>query len=127
MGNKKLYILFSVIAYLFCIGAPAIMTLIYFPMWVERSAGSTIAGGTLVLLFLCVAPIFKRIKQLIKKTPSNYIWLLWAVIFGVLFLLQPIVEELIIISAAGAVGGLIAIIFFALARKHKPIEEVIRE
>jgi hypothetical protein len=127
MGNKKLYILFSFLAYLFCIGAPIITTLAYFPLWVETSAESTFAGGTLLLLLFCTVPLFNAIKKAVKKSPVRWIWLLWAILFGILYLLQSIIEELIIVSAVGAIGGAVSIIFFALARRYKPLEEVIRE
>lgn len=127
MGNRKLYILFSGIAFLFCIGAPIITTLAYFPLFVEQSAEKTFSGGVLVLLLFCAVPLFNVIKKAIKKAPVRWIWLIWAILLGILYLLQPIIEELMVVSLVGAIGGAISIIFFALARKYKPLEEVIRE
>jgi hypothetical protein len=126
-GNKKLYILFTLIAFLFCVGAPIITTLAYFPLFIEHSAEKTFSGGVLVLLLLCAVPLFNVIKKAVKKAPVKWIWLIWGILFGILYLLQPIIEELMVVSLVGAAGGLIAIIFFTLARKHKPLEEVIRE
>lgn len=127
MGNKKLYILFGFIALLFCVGAPIIATLAYFPLFIEQSAEKTFSGGVLVLLLLCAVPLFNTVKKAVKKAPVKWIWLIWAILFGILYLLQPIIEELIIVSLVGAIGGAISIVFFALARRYKPLQEVIRE
>lgn len=127
MGNRKLYILFSIIAYLFCIGAPAITTLLYFPLFVEQSASNTFSGAVMFILILCAVPLFNALKKVIKRASVKFMWLFWLFLFGVLFLLEPIIDKVIIVSLVGAVGGGISIIFFAIARRYKPIEEVIRE
>ena len=80
------------------VGAPLIATLTQFPVWVERSAGSTVSGIFLVFALICSVPAFKSIKNLLK-TPSAY--LLWGILLCLLFALRSIVDEMIIICAVG--------------------------
>ena len=80
------------------VGAPLIATLTQFPVWVERSAGSTVSGIFLVFALICSVPAFKSIKNLLK-TPSAY--LLWGILLCLLVALRSIVDEMIIICAVG--------------------------
>lgn len=102
------------------VGAPLIATMSQFPVWVERSAGSTVSGIFLMFALICSVPAFKSIKNLLK-TPSAY--LLWGILLCLLVALRSIVDEMIIICAVGLASNVAGAALFkygdGLAKEEK--------
>ena len=86
------------------VGAPLIATISQFPVWVERSAGSTVSGIFVVFALLCSIPAFKSFGKLIQS-PSAYI--LWGILLGLFIALRTIVDEMILICGVGLAANLI--------------------
>lgn len=84
------------------VGAPLAATISQFPIWVEKSAGATISGLFVLFAFLSAIPFLKQIKTYFKS-PSA--WVMWLIIFGALFALRAIVDEMVLICAVGAIAN----------------------
>lgn len=86
------------------VGAPLIATCTQFPVWVERSAGSTVSGLFVVFALISAIPLFKKGGEILKS-PS--ITLLFGIVLGLLLALKTIVDEMIIICLVGFVSNLV--------------------
>lgn len=101
------------------VGAPLIATITQFPVWVDRSAGSTVSGLFVVFALISSIPIFKKGGEILKS-PS--VTLLFGIILCLLVALRSIVDEMIIICLVGFmsnfVGGFVYKYGEALAAKE---------
>ena len=101
------------------VGAPLIATCAQFPVWVERSAGSTVSGLFVVFALICAIPLFKKGGKILES-PS--VTLLFGVMLGLFVALRTIVDEMIVICLVGFVsnfaGGAIYKYGEALATKE---------
>lgn len=86
------------------VGAPLVATITQFPVWVERSAGSTMSGVFVVFALLSAIPLFKVVRSMLKS-PSSV--MLWGIGFGLLLCLRTIVDEMILICFVGLVANVI--------------------
>lgn len=100
--------LLKLLALLLDVGVPLVVTLSYFPLWVERSSASTVSGVSLVLLFFCCIPFIHRIREWFKA-PS--VPVLWCIILAFMVLLRSIIDEMVVVcffgAAANALGAVI--------------------
>ncbi len=97
-----------------CIIPVAAATLSYFPVWKQRGSGELLSGFTVLLLILCIFPLIKAIKHLLRS-PS--IFTLWLFSFLLFMLVDSIASEMTVISFVGAVSNFIGGILFKIARK----------
>ena len=97
-----------------CIAPPAVCTLDYFPLWREMGYQSCIAGGTALLLALCIIPIYKLIKRGLEGFSSYMMWLLLFLIF---FGMSRIAEQMTVISFVGFIGNLLGSVCFYIAKR----------
>ena len=111
----KIKRLWLFLGYIFSVGTPLAATLSCFPIWRARGGRAVLAGGTLLLIVLCVLPFWRALKAQLKS-PS--VWMLW--LFGLLFfaLVSCIVTEMQMICLFGFIGNLIGAICFLLARRR---------
>ena len=110
-----------IIGFLLCIVPPAVCTLMYFPLWRDLGYESCIAGGTALLLALCIIPLYKMIRRGLM-TFSSY--LMWLVLFLLFFTLSRIAEQMSVISLVGFIGNLLGAICFYFAKRAKTGKEV---
>ncbi len=108
------------IGFALCIIPPAVCTLMYFPLWKEIGYASCIAGGTALLLALCVMPIYKLIS---KKLATFSSYMLWLMVFLMFFALSRIAEQMTVISFVGFVSNLLGAVFFAAAKRKGACKE----
>lgn len=97
-----------------CILPPAVCTLYYFPLWREMGYQSCIAGGTALLLALCIIPIYKLIKRGFEGFSSYMMWLLLFLLF---FGMSRIAEQMTVISFVGFIGNLLGSVCFYIAKR----------
>ena len=97
-----------------CILPPAVCTLMYFPVWKEAGYESCIAGGTALLLALCVIPLYKLIKRFFASYSSYMIWL---ILFLLFLALSKIADQMTVISLVGFIGNLLGAVCFYIARR----------
>ena len=120
MESRKTNIFVSlglhIIGFLLCIVPPAVCTLMYFPLWRDLGYESCIAGGTALLLALCIIPLYKMIRRGLM-TFSSY--LMWLVLFLLFFTLSRIAEQMTVISLVGFIGNLLGAICFYFAKRAK--------
>lgn len=83
---------------------PLIATLSQFPVWVDKSAESTVSGLFLIFAFASAIPFFKQIKAFIKS-PS--VWVLWCVLFVFFVALQNIIDEMVIVCFVGMIANIV--------------------
>lgn len=120
MESRKTNIFVSlglhIIGFLLCVVPPAVCTLMYFPLWRDLGYESCIAGGTALLLALCIIPLYKMIRRGLM-TFSSY--LMWLVLFLLFFALSRIAEQMTVISLVGFIGNLLGAICFYFAKRAK--------
>lgn len=105
-----------IIGFLLCIAPPAICTLMYFPLWKSGGYEQCIAGGSALLLALCMIPLYKLIKQRLKSFGS---YIMWLVLFLLFFGLSRIADQMTVISFVGFVGNLLGAICFGISKRMK--------
>ena len=86
------------------VGAPFIATATQFPVMVERSAGSTMSGLFVMFALLSAIPLIKQFGEKMR-TPS--IPLAWCICLAAFLALRSIIDEMVIVAAAGAVSNFI--------------------
>lgn len=101
---------------LFAIGidvlVPLIVTLSYFPLWVNRSAEATVSGLAIVFALISFIPLIKVIK---KRLASPSVWMVWVFIAVILIALNTIIDQAIVISVFGAIANCIGAIIYKIA------------
>ena len=100
--------------FLLCILPPAICTLNYFPLWKATGYENCIAGGTALLLVLCIIPVFKLIKKWIFSFGS---YVMWLILFLLFFSMSRIADQMTVIAFVGFVGNLLGAICFFIAKR----------
>ena len=100
------------LALLIDIGAPLIATLTQFPIWVDRSAESTVSGLFVAFALLSAVPLFKYFRGKLS-TPSAPI--MWGLSLALLAGLNAIIEEMILIAFVGLISNSVGLLLFKLA------------
>lgn len=114
--NSALHIL----GFLFCIIPPALATVLYFPVWIERGGEYALAGGGVLLVVIFALPLMKLLRRVLTSCASYTIWI---VLFAVFFLLSRIAEEMVVISFMGLVGNLLGGLCFFISRVRSKNEK----
>lgn len=96
-----------------CILPPAVATLSFFPLWLNREESALSAFALLLLLLACL-PLFRALRTFLRS-PSA--WMLWLVLFILLGLFRSIADGLYMISFFGLLGGIGGGICFAVAKR----------
>ena len=109
----KKRILFKVLGFVFCILPPLLAALDQFPL---LTTAGKLSMAFVFVAALCVIPLYKYIKVLLKS-PSA--WVMWLVVFIFCASLRIIIDEFYIISLIGFVGSIIGAAFFKLAKSEK--------
>lgn len=91
---------------------PLIVTLSYFPLWVNRSAEATVSGLAIVFALISFIPLIKVIK---KRLASPSVWMVWVFIAVILIALNTIIDQAIVISVFGAIANCIGAIIYKIA------------
>lgn len=99
-------------ALLIDVGAPLAATMNYFPIWIERSAESTVSGLFLFFAILCAIPLLRYFKRFIKS-PSAPV--MWGLLFAIFLALRSILDEMVVISFVGFVANIIGLVLFKYA------------
>ena len=94
------------------VGAPVIATLTQFPIWVERSAESTVSGIVVFLALLSAIPLFRYFKGKLH-TPS--VPIMWGLAFAFLSGLNAIISEMILITFVGLISNCVGWVLYKLA------------
>lgn len=108
-----------ILGFLLCIVPPAVCTLNYFPLWREVGYESCIAGGTALILALCIIPIYKLIRKGLDSFSSYMVWLLLFLLF---FGMSRIAEQMTVISFVGFIGNLLGAVCFHFTRRYRRSE-----
>lgn len=98
------------------VGGPLVATLTQFPIWVERSAGSTVSGLFVLFAILSAVPLFNAFRSKLR-TPS--VPVMWMLAFAFLTGLNAIISEMILITFVGMISNAIGFVLFKLAGKEQ--------
>ena len=109
MDNKKKTLALSGLGYFLCIAPPVVATLTFFPLWISTSSATTVSGLSMLLILVCIVPIFRLIKEHVK-TPSAP--LVWVAILIIAVMFRSIIDQLVIISFVGVVSSLAGFFIF---------------
>lgn len=90
---------------------PLVAIFCQFPVWVERSAESTVSGLFLVLCVIASIPLFRKISEFMKSPSICVIWLLIFVFFT---MLKSIISEMIIVSFVGLISNAVGAIIYKI-------------
>ena len=123
--NKKKWWACQISGWALCIGVPFAVILTYFPLFVERGSAETASASAIVLLLLAVIPLFKYINQLFKKTPAS--WVIWVVLLGLFLIVQPIINQFVVVCFWGAISNILGGILFKVAKKYQPVAQALEE
>ena len=106
-------LLLRILGLILCIAPPALTALEHFPLWLgdDKRALSALA---LLLLLLCVLPLWRQIKRLLSS-PS--LWSVWLLLWLFLTLFAPLIQGLTAIAFMGFLGGIPGAICLRLADK----------
>lgn len=109
MNNKLKYNGLTALGALLCIAPPAVVTLCYFPLWVEKSSSATVSGLSLILILISIIPLFRIIKEHIASPSITLIWIIVGV-FCIAF--KSIIDQILVISFVGALSSIAGTIVF---------------
>ena len=86
------------------VGAPLVATLTQFPVWIQRSAESTVSGLFVVFALLSAIPLIRYFKDMFRSPSAT-------IIFGLLLIaligLKDIIDEMIIVSLVGLISNFV--------------------
>lgn len=110
---------------LLCVVPPAWETIEYFPDWVQEGYQTTFSGIAVLLLAISILPLAKFVLQKIKS-PSA--WMVWVLIYVLLFSINQVMDEALVISKIGAISNVAgcALFYLARVRTRKKFWEVIK-
>lgn len=122
--NRKtkgfLWPLLYVVGVSLCVLPPAICVLTYFPLWREIGYQHCIAGGSALLLVICMIPLYRLIRRGIASVSAYLVWLIMFILF---FALSRIAEQMTVISFVGFIGNLLGAICLHIAKKCRDGKE----
>lgn len=96
------------------VGAPLTATLAQFPVWIDRSSEATFSGIFLLFAFLSCLPFLNYIKAYFR---SPAVWVVWLVLFVLLFALNNIIDEMLVVCFVGLVANCIGAIIYRIGKK----------
>lgn len=102
MSNRAKGIILQAGALLMCVGVPFVATVIQFPLFINKSAASTVSGLSVLILLICIVPLSKHVKAVMKSAAIPFVWT--AIAVGLLAI-NSIVEEMIVVAVLGAVSN----------------------
>ena len=114
MTNRTKGNLLKALAVTVDVSVPLIVTLIQFPLWIEKSSEATVSGLFIVFAFLSCLPFIKQIKAFFRS-PS--VWVVWIVLLALLISLRNIIDEMIIVCFWGAVANIVGAGIYKVGEK----------
>jgi len=96
-----------------CILPPLLAALSYFPIWIAKGGECVASGLSVILILLCVFPLWKLIKRLLA---SPAVYTIWLIVFITFLSLSKIADEMTVISFFGFIGNVLGALCFRLSR-----------
>ncbi len=107
--DKLKYSALTALGALLCIAPPAVVTLCYFPLWVEKSSTATLSGLSLIMILVSIIPLFRILKNHLSSPSAPIVWILICV-FCLAF--RSIIDQMLVISFVGGVSSIAGFIIF---------------
>ncbi|MBQ8345044.1 MAG: hypothetical protein IJY42_02125 [Clostridia bacterium] len=123
MTNHTKYVLLDLGARLCAALPPLITCFCFFPDWIEQSSSATFSGGTVAILLICLIPFWKQLGQMGKKLTETSMPVLWAVIFGAMFLLRSIIDQMTVIALVGLLSSLVSMGLCSLRNRYGEVSK----
>ena len=109
--NKKAKLL-KLLAICIDVLVPLVVTLSYFPLWVNKSAEATVSGIAIIFALISFIPLIKVIK---KRLSSPSVWMIWVFIAIILIAINTIIDQAVVIAVFGAVANCIGAVIYKIA------------
>lgn len=117
MRNRTKLLLSDLAARVVAVLPPAIVTLHHVPLFVKRSSEATLSGLALFALFICMIPLWRKLKDIKNFLFNASTPVLWIIAIIVFWFLAKIADEVISIAVAGCFGSCISAVISHLAKK----------
>lgn len=102
------------------VAVPFAATCTQFPIWIKSSAAATVSGLFVVFALLSSIPLLRWMKRK-NKAPSGEI--IWTIIFVMLYAVNEIINQMILISFFGMLANWIGVILYNVGEKVAEREE----
>jgi len=119
MRSRTKYVLWDLGARLCATLPPLGATLYFFPLWVRESSGATFSGMTLVAIFVCMIPFWKKLVSGAKQLFETGMPVFWAILLGVLFLIRSILDQVLVIAIVGLGASLLSMLLCTLRNRYR--------
>ncbi len=107
--DKLKYSVLTALGALLCIAPPAVVTLCYFPLWVEKSSSATLSGLSLIMILVSIIPLFRILKNHLSSPSAPIVWVL---ICGFCLAFRSIIDQMLVISFVGGISSIAGFIIF---------------
>lgn len=119
LNNKLKYELIDILSRIVAALPPFIVTLKFFPLWIEASPGATISGVAVLAFIVCMIPMWRKLAEWKKYIFSASMPVFWIVMGAVFYFLQNIASSMVYISLAGLAGSLMCIPITTWRNKYR--------
>lgn len=120
MKNKTKGKIMKWAAVTLCVAAPLGATMSQFPMWINRSAESTMSGLFLLLAAVCCIPFRRAIKEYFKSPSVWGLWIIWTV---VAVALRNIIDEMLAVGIVGVLSNVPGAFLYAWGKNVESKED----
>lgn len=98
-----------------CTVPPMLVTLHYFPIWYRENQFEVVIPTVAIICFcFCAIPLLRWVRGKIKSPAA---WMVWTLMLVILFLLEKVISEMIIIAGVGAAGNILGAFLWKLTSK----------
>ena len=119
MSNRMKYLVITVGALLISVLPPLIVTLYFFPLWVETSAEATLSGTVCVLGLICLVPFGKYVMQLMRSPSAPLLWMIFTLI---MFVMRAVADQMFTVGVVGTVSNVVGAILFKVGKRYRKKE-----
>ena len=119
MGKNVKSLVYKILGYALSIIPAFVCTIFQFPLWIQDK-NSCISLLSLLLLGLCILPLWRMIKEGLKSPSAWKLWLILLILFTVV---EHIIVGLRVIALVACPTSALGALFFRLAKQNEEKKE----